>query len=201
LHGQALPADNGSVKARSTISCGGPWQAVVLAVVTCIAVGAPAPLRAQAALRSPAPPRVLTIPYLANASRPDDLDFTAAQCDISANREQMQCRFRQVFLTPTSIDPTTCAITTSGYERAFSRETATRWVSRTSPEGSCGLIETTTLEDGGGTRWTMSVRSEAMAAAGRPECRASSPDPELYDWRRMKRKLPCTSIQPGAIER
>lgn len=149
----------------------------------------------------PARSRLLTIPYLGNVTRPADLDYAAALCELSVDGEQMVCRIHQVFLTPTSIDPTTCAITTSAYERTFRRETRARWVSRGSPEGACGSVETTTLEDGGGTRWTMTVHTASTLDAGRAECRSAANETEVYDWRRMKRKLPCTSIQPGAIER
>jgi hypothetical protein len=60
----------------------------------------------------------LTIPFLANVTKRADLDFTAAECDIS-NGEQIACRFRQVFLTIPSSDTTTCVITTNGYEDDF----------------------------------------------------------------------------------
>ena len=143
----------------------------------------------------------LTIPYLSNTTRPADLDFTAAQCDQVQNGEMMTCRFRQVFLTTSSVDPTSCVITTNGYERMFRRETSTRWVSHSVPSGDCGVVETTTLEDGGGTRWVMTIRTAATLRLDRPECLAASRELEAYDWRNMKRNLPCTSIQPGAIER
>jgi len=143
----------------------------------------------------------LTIPYLANATKPADLDFTAAQCDTASNGEQMDCRFRQVFLTPSPIDATACVITTNGYERTFHRETPTRWTSAEAPVGVCGLVETTTLEDGGTTHWTMTLRTTTTRGADHPECGAALPAAEVYDWRNTKRPLPCASIQPGAIER
>jgi hypothetical protein len=148
-----------------------------------------------------APPPPLTIPYLANATRPADLDFAAAQCDLVSNGEQMACRFRQVFLTTPSTDATSCVITTNGYERIFRRETATHWISESAPDGNCGIVESTTLEDGGGTHWTMTIRTAATLRVNQPECRGALAQPEVYDWRGVKRTLPCTSIQPGAIER
>ncbi len=105
------------------------------------------------------------IPYLANATKPDDLDFAAAQCDIAPGGEQMACRFRQVFLTIASIDPTTCILTSNGYEQTFRRESATRWVSTAAPGGECGIVDTTTLDDAGGIRWTMTVRRVATRNA------------------------------------
>jgi len=142
----------------------------------------------------------ITIPYLANSTRPSDLDYAAAQCDIAPDDRSMTCRFRQVFLTPTSIDPSSCAITSNGYEQLFHRESTTRWVSGLPPEGECGLVETTTLEDGGGTRWSMTVKTASTKNRDRAECRAAERS-ETYDWRAVKRTLPCTSVQPGAIER
>jgi hypothetical protein len=147
------------------------------------------------------PGAVLTIPYLANATRPSDLDFAAAQCDVEADGRQMTCRFRQVFVTQTSFDPTACVLTTNGYERTFRATTSTQWVSETPPDGECGIVETTTLEDGGGTRWTMTIRKSAPSAAG-THCQAqAAATTEVYDWRGVRRALPCRSIQPGAIER
>jgi hypothetical protein len=113
----------------------------------------------------------------------------------------MTCRFRQVFVTPSSLDAASCVITTHGYERTFGRETAALWVSESAPTGECGVVETTTLEDGGGTRWTMTIRAAATAGADQPACGAVPEEFEIHEWRGVKRRLPCTSIQPGAIER
>jgi hypothetical protein len=145
--------------------------------------------------------RHVTIPYLANDSKPRDLDFAAAECDIDADGGRMTCRFRQVFVTLASHDPTACVITSNGYELSFDKAAATRWVSIGVPEGACGVVETTTLEDGGGTRWTMTIRRAATGDADRDECRARPVESEVYSWRDVKRALPCTTIQPGAIER
>jgi hypothetical protein len=57
------------------------------------------------------------------------------------------------------------------------------------------------LEDGGGTRWTMTIQTRPTLHLDRADCRAASQPPDVYDWRSVKRKLPCTLIQPGAIER
>jgi len=161
----------------------------------------PLPTGASQSQSTDAPLRRVIIPYLANATKRGDLDFTAAECDIVSNGEEMACRFRQVFLTPSSVDPTTCMITTNGYQRIFRREASGRWVSRGSPEGDCGLVETTTLEDGGGTRWTMTIRTAVARRTDEPKCRAVTPEPEVYDWLDLKRALPCATVQPGAIER
>ncbi len=175
----------------------------VTAAIALVALvdGRPSSAGAVQGQSAEARPQRLTIPFLANATKPADLDFTAAECDLVSNGEQMVCRFRQVFLTVSGIDATTCVITTNGYERIFRRDTGARWVSESAPTGDCGVVETIALEDGGGTRWTMTVRTAGTLRADQQECRAASQEPEVYDWRGVKRKLPCTSIQPGAIER
>lgn len=187
--------------------CSSRTRRVRVAIVTvgialvAIVEGMPSAAGAAQGQAAEAPRQQLTIPYLANKTKPADLDFTAAQCDIVSNGDQMDCRFRQVFLTTSSFDATTCVITTNGYERTFRRETGARWISKSAPIGDCGVVETTALEDGGGTHWTMTIRASATLRVDQPECRAASQEPEVYDWLSVKRKLPCTSIQPGAIER
>lgn len=142
----------------------------------------------------------VTIPYLANASEPDSLDYAAAMCDLSPDGLSMQCRFRQVFITPTSMDPTNCAITSNGYEQHFRLVKAGEWVSEESQGGECGLVETTTLLDGGTTRWTMTVGTRPTANVDRSVCRAAVTT-EMWDYKALRRRLPCATIQPGAIER
>jgi len=141
----------------------------------------------------------VTIPYLSR--RGDAIEFAAAECDLTATGDAMTCRFRQVFVTLASLDATACVITTNGYEQTFRRQTATRWVSTEQPEGDCGLTEVTTLDDGGGTRWTMTVEKQATRHLERATCRAVAHDAAVYGWRDVKRRLPCLTIQPGAIER
>lgn len=142
----------------------------------------------------------ITIPYLANASTPDALDFAAAICEVATDGQRMQCHVRQLFITPTSMDPTNCAVTTNGYDQQFRLAKPGQWISEEEQGGECGLVETTTLEDGGATRWTMTVATRATTNLDRPSCRTVAA-PELYDYRTLRRKLPCTTVQPGAIER
>lgn len=148
-------------------------------------------------------PSALTIPYLANASKPGELDYAAAECDVAIDRLQMTCRFRQLFITPVSFDATTCAVTTNGFERTFTRAstTSTRWTSEDSPQGPCGLVDTHTLDDGGGTRWTLTIATRATRGSANSACQADAIESVVYDWRTMKRALPCTNVQPGMIER
>ena len=156
-------------------------------------------LRAQPT-SPPATATTVTIPYLANASEPAALDFLAAACDRAPDGARLDCRFRQVFVTPTSADPTSCAITTNGYEQTFRRQTDTRWVDTSPRQGDCPVTETTTLEDGGGTRWTLTIRT-AATTRDLPQCRGRADNELRYTSQNVRRALPCTSIQPGAIER
>lgn len=153
--------------------------------------------------RPPAPSAAtrVTIPYLANDTTPEALDFAAAECDVAADGEGMDCRFRQVFVTTASIDASACVISSNGYDLSLRREAQARWVSRAAPAGDCGLVEVTTLQDGGTTRWTMTVQREATRNVERADCRAASARTDSYSWRNIRRTLPCTTIQPGAIER
>src|SRR5262245_43219466 len=71
-----------------------------------VALRAPTGLAQGRSVDAPAQRRV--IPYLANATRRGDLDFTAAECDVVPNGERMVCRFRQVFLTQSGLDAKIC---------------------------------------------------------------------------------------------
>lgn len=173
--------------------------AALLVCTAALLAAGPAP--AGQAPAAPASPRRITIPFLANAVKPTDLDFMGAECDVTPDGRQMTCRFRQVFLTTPTIDASVCMITTSGYEQTFRRDTPLRWVASAGPDGVCGLVETTTLDDGGGPRWSMTIRTTATTNIERPECAAVGAPTESYDFKGVRRKLPCTFVQPGSIER
>jgi hypothetical protein len=173
--------------------------AMSVILVATAGIGSHPHVHAQSPPGATVTPSHLTIPYLAS-TRPGDIEFAAAECDIATGGDRMTCRFRQVFVTVASIDTTACVITSNGYEQSFRRQTPTRWVSVGVPTGACGLVETTTLDDGGGTRWTMTVGTIATNNVDRAECRVAE-GPETYGWQNLKRPLPCSTIQPGSIER
>ena len=182
------------------------WRAaatLALGFALATAVGTHSTARAQSLVGAAIAESHLTIPYLAS-TKPGDIEFAAAECDIAPAGDplgdEMTCRFRQVFVTVTSIDATACAITSNGYEQRFRRDTPTRWVSTGMPDTNCGLVETTTLDDGGGTRWTLTISTNATKRSDRAECQVATV-PSVYSWQHVKRALPCTSIQPGSIER
>ena len=186
-----------------TRRCSRRWWAARTAValgVFAAAVGSS--LSAPVSAQPPAAERThLTIPYLSNTASAD-IEFAAAECEIAKTGTEMTCHFRQVFITRASFDQSACVITSNGYDQAFRRESPTRWVGSTAPEGACGASDTALLEDGGGTRWTMTLMTKATRGLDREECRrvAANP-PVVYGWREVKRPLSCATIQPGSIER
>jgi len=174
-----------------------PMRMAALAVVAGLHL--PAHVCAQPA--APATPTHLTIPYLGNTA-PGDIEFAAAECDTSTTGNEMTCRFRQVFITRASFDATACVITSNGYDQTFRRDSDSTWVGSTEPDGACGAVDTARLEDGGGTRWTMTLTSKATRGLEREECRrVGATPPVVFSYRDIKRPLTCATIQPGSIER
>lgn len=142
----------------------------------------------------------VTIPFLANATKPADLDFEGGECDVDRTGRTMTCEFQQVFLTASPLDADTCLVTTNRYERAFQKETDTRWVSREKPTGVCGVVDTVTLQDDGGVRWTMEMR-KVITKPGSATCPAVNEPPEVLSWQNLRRPLSCRFLQPGALSR
>jgi hypothetical protein len=163
-------------------------------------VGLPHGPQAQIAAGRPSPSHVV-IPFLANATKPADLDFQGGECERDASGNRMDCVFQQVFLTTSDLAPDTCLITTNRYERTFRRDTATRWVSTEGPEGDCGLLDVATLQSDGGVKWTMETRKVATKRAASPACRASDAQAETLSWQNIRRPLPCRFVQPGGLSR
>lgn len=145
---------------------------------------------------------------LANATKPDDLDFQGGECDIDTSGTKMDCVFQQAFLTTSSIAPDTCLITTNRYQRTFRRENAggrnpaaassARWVSTEGPEGDCGLLDVATLQYDGGIRWTLETRK--VASRKTEACRALEGQSETLSWQNLRRPLPCKFVQPGGLQ-
>jgi hypothetical protein len=153
--------------------------------------------------QSPAPsPRRVIIPFLANATRPEDLEFEGAECDRDAAGNRMECTFQQVFLTTSAIVPDTCLVTTNRYTRTFDLSIATpphRWVSRQGPDGACGIVDTLTLHDGGDSKWTMEMRKVATKRDAGAACGTTETGPEILSWQNVRRPLPCKFVQPGGL--
>jgi hypothetical protein len=142
----------------------------------------------------------LTIPFLANATKPKDLDFQGGDCELAGDGKTMTCQFEQVLITPSDLAPQTCFVTTNHYDRVFEKQTSTRWISRQPPEGACGLVETTTLQDDGGVKWRMEM-VKVVTAKDAAACRGAGEPPELLSWQNVRRPLPCAFIQPGSLSR
>lgn len=149
--------------------------------------------------QSPPGPRHLTIPFLANATKPAALEFEAAECEVDAAGMRMDCAFRQVFLTTSDLVPDTCLVTTNGYERRFERTaaTATRWTSRQGPQGPCGVFDVVTLDDGGGGKWTMTLTT--VVTSKETSCQGPAGADETFTWENIRRPLPCRFVQPGGL--
>jgi hypothetical protein len=143
----------------------------------------------------------ITIPFLASTTRPDDLEFEGAECDVHPSGTSMTCRFQQLFVTTSDVVPQTCLVTTNRYARIFKKQSATRWISRAAATGPCGLVEITTLQDDGGVRWTMEMRKQVTRKDAAPACRELEELADTRSWQNIRRPLPCAFIQPGGISR
>jgi hypothetical protein len=159
----------------------------------------PQPSFAQG-IASPLPAHVV-IPFLANATKPTDLGFEAAECELDASGDRMTCTFQQVFLTTSALARDTCLITTNRYGRVFRRESSNRWISTLGPEGACGLLDVATLQDDGGVKWTMETRKVVTNRDAAATCREMDTRPETLSWQNIRRPLPCTFVQPGGLSR
>jgi hypothetical protein len=172
---------------------------IAFGIVTLASICSPQVDARQAGVRPQA--SHITIPFLANATKPADLDFEGGECDIDKTGNTMDCQFQQVMLTTSDFAPQTCLITTNRYERVFQRQTSTRWVSREGPAGLCGVVDIFTLQDDGGVRWTMAMQKMVTRKDASPQCLEVDEQPETLSWQNIRRALPCTFIQPGALGR
>lgn len=143
----------------------------------------------------------VVIPFLANATKPADLEFEGAECERDASAATMDCAFQQVFLTTSPVAPDTCLVTTNRYERSFRHEAPNRWVSVEGPSGDCGLVDAVTLRDEGGVRWTMELSRVATKKDASPACRSQDDQLTTLSWQNIRRPLPCRFVQPGGLGR
>jgi hypothetical protein len=157
-----------------------------------------------AASQTTAPSHVTLVP-MANMSKPGDLDFEGGGCDIDASGGTMTCSFQQVLLTPVRDDPTTCLITTNRYEQTFKKQDARRWTSTDDPEGPCGIVATTTLQQEANSlaalwRVTMSMRKIATNK-NRDVARCGNVDEtlEVLASTDARRPLSCTFVRGSSL--
>jgi hypothetical protein len=142
----------------------------------------------------------LTVPALANATHPSDLDFQAGECDVEPTG-RMACQFQQVFLTPAAFDADTCLITTNRYALTLEKQAGQQWASTDGPSDTCGVIVTTTLQNDGGAMWSMDTRTTVTKKDSSPDCQRLAETTESLSWRNTRRALPCRFVQPGAMSR
>jgi hypothetical protein len=141
----------------------------------------------------------VTIPFLANATKPDALEFEGAECD--ADGDHLTCTFQQLFLTTSPAAPDTCLVTTNSYERVFSRDAGGAWTSSGGPSGACGVVERVTVRNDGGVKWTMDLAKVVTNRIGSAACLAMPDQTETFSWQNIRRPLPCKNVQPGALIR
>lgn len=163
-----------------------PWTMLVLAMA--------------ASPTGSAQPATIIIPALANASQPKDLDYQAGECEVNAAGTSMDCTFQQVFLTVALFDAETCLITTNRYSRTFEKAAENRWISREGPTDECGLVNVATLENAGGTRWSLAMTTTVTEKSS-VACRNRTDTTETLTWQDQRRPLPCRYVQPGYMSR
>lgn len=151
------------------------------------------------ALAQPVRAQHVTIPFLANAAQRNVIEFDGGECEPEQGGQLLACKFQQVFLTTDNAPPNTCMITTNAWDRVFRKETATHYVSTVGPEGICAWTDVATLDDGGGVKWTLTLKKTARQPNASPECRIG--DTEVLSWETIRRPLPCAYVQPGGLRR
>jgi hypothetical protein len=172
---------------------------VAFSILTVVGICSPQVDAQQAVVQ--APPSHIVIPFLANATRPADLEFEGGECEIDKTGNTMECEFQQIFLTTSAVAPQTCLITTNRYERTFQKQTSTRWVSNEGPAGVCAVVDVATLQDDGGVKWTMETRKVITRRDASPQCQGLDEQRETLSWQNVRRALPCTFVQPGGLGR
>ena len=148
---------------------------------------------------TPAVAQHVTIPVLANTPKPGPIEFEGGDCDLDRGGELLRCKFQQVFFTTEQAPPNTCMVTTNAYDRVFRKETPTRYVSSVGPDGICGLMDVATLEDLGGVKWTLTLKTTALHKDAAPECRVD--ETEILSWEYIRRPLSCLYVQLGELRR
>jgi hypothetical protein len=151
-------------------------------------------------------PGRITVMPMANMSRPTDLDFQGGSCDITASGTAMTCAFQQVLITPAPEDPSTCRIVTNHFTQTFSKQGDRSWVNSEGPDGPCGTVTETTIEQDVRSlaafwRVTMNVRKRSTARSpDGSRCGAADEPPETLTSTDVKRALRCTSIVAASLE-
>ena len=116
----------------------------------------------------------------------------------------MICAFQQVLIIPDKDDPSTCVITTNRYEQAFKKQDVGRWVSNVGPDGVCGVVAVTTLQEekGGLTAiWPVTINTRKIVTNKgiSPLCNVLDETPEILSSNYQRRVLSCKFIKAGSV--
>ena len=141
----------------------------------------------------------VTIPFLANATKPTDLDFQGGECDLSLGGGTMTCRFQQLFCDDVRRRARYLPGHDESLRSAFSKKepAGAGNASREGPQGVCGIVDVTTLQDDGGVRWTMEGERSVTRKDAAPMCRQIDERPEALSWQNIRRPLPCRLLSPA----
>jgi hypothetical protein len=135
-----------------------------------------------------------------NLAKASELDFEGGECDRT--NDTMVCKFLQVLLTQEK-ESDTCGIVTNRYEATFKRQAERRWVSNEGPDGACGVIGITTLEqDPQATGlWTMNSRKVVTNKTANDSCKSiDAEQPDVLTWKNSTRPLSCRFIMPALVQ-
>ena len=91
-------------------------------------------------------------------------------------------------------------VTTNAFERTFLRDAGARWVSTEGPTGPCGVVDIATLQDGGGVRWTLTLR-KVVSRKDAAECSTQPEETETLSWEHARQPFRCAFVQPGLLGR
>jgi hypothetical protein len=190
----AAVATNHSMRygTRTTRSVQAVERLIMRAVALLVFLAVPVFVAGQAS-----PSRVL----VGSLAKPGALEFEGGGCERTG--DTMECTFQQVLLThkPPS---DTCEIVTNRYQLSFVKQDARRWVSNEGPNGPCGIVAITTIEEdpkGSGTIWTMNSRKVVMNRNADESCKlVEGEPPDDLTGNDTKRPLPCKFIVPALLQ-
>jgi hypothetical protein len=141
----------------------------------------------------------MTHVLIQNLAKVSELDFEGGECDRTS--DMMVCKFLQVLLTQDQ-GSDTCRIVTNRYDATFTKQTERRWVSNEGPDGACGVLGITTLEQDpqASGLWTMSLRKVVTNKAANDACQGIDERPEELTWKNSTRPLLCKFVAPALVQ-
>lgn len=135
--------------------------------------------------------RRVRIATMLNAKNPDKrlLTFLSANCDVENTDTRMKCTFHRASLYRPDGDGAddACVVTTAGFERAFRKDTETRWISERDLTDRCDTV-LTLLRSGVPDHWDMTLHITTPAGVSSTTCPATD---EVFTWDAFHVALPC----------